>query len=645
MKGDYSRFDFVQRHWREKHYSGVQTQQGRVTPLDSEWNEQLDIQRYIDETTRRDVIGPSGTPEQDNGFAISVTPGPAGTVRIGDGRYYVDGILCENDRLVPITEQPNWPGFQLPRAPGFYVAYLDVWQRHITALEDPEIREVALGGPDTATRMQTTWRVGLQQLTPANPGDPSPTCAQLGPSWRPEGVPATPSFLRARAVPSPDSDDPCILPAQAGYRRLENQLYRVEIHDGSDAAGGSTFKWSRDNGIVASRLIGIDGMTLTVADPGKDRSLSFAPGQWVELSDATRVLQERPGELVRLSRVEDNALTVEEWPSGAPPELDDQATVRRWDSRGATPVELATWTPLEDGVEVELRGPFRSGDYWTIPARTNIGGVLWPLVPDTAEPAAEERHGIRHHYCALAILRRQVARWEPVSDCRRLFPPLIELLTDADDAGHVRILDVLRIVDNAPVGNDERVTATVLAGGLRVECDADVVPALANHGNISLVVHLPFPLNPADREFWGNEIVGSQPLVLDANFQVNGSMIRWLPTDGTARWLRDRLFDQVGENAQLLARFTLSGNLVVRSTQRWFWVVSGHHTPPVGPPDVTTINVNAATEDELINLPGIGGVLARAIIANRPYESADDLTRVPGLRRSLVDALRARLTF
>ncbi len=295
MKGDYSRFDFVHRHWRAKHYSGVQTQQGRVTPLDSEWNEQLDIQRYLDETTLRDVIGPSGAPEGRAGFAISASPGLVGTLRVGGGRYYVDGILCENEATIPITEQPHLPGFQLPREPGFYVVYLDVWQRHITALEDPEIREVALGGPDTATRVQTAWRVELERIDRADPEDPPPTCAQFGPGWQPREIPATPSFLRARTVPDPESDEPCIVPAQAGYRRLENQLYRVEIHDGSDAPGGSTFKWSQDNGIVVSRVLAIDGQTLTVSDPGRDRLLGFDAGQWVEISDETRVADRPAG--------------------------------------------------------------------------------------------------------------------------------------------------------------------------------------------------------------------------------------------------------------------------------------------------------------------------------------------------------------
>ena len=42
-------------------------------------------------------------------------------------------------------------------AKGPLLIYLDVWERHITAIEDDRIRESALGGPDTATRAKVTW--------------------------------------------------------------------------------------------------------------------------------------------------------------------------------------------------------------------------------------------------------------------------------------------------------------------------------------------------------------------------------------------------------------------------------------------------------------------------------------------------------
>lgn len=43
------------------------------------------------------------------------------------------------------------------------------------------------------------------------------------------------------------------------------------------------------------------------------------------------------------------------------------------------------------------------------------------------------------------------------------------------------------------------------------------------------------------------------------------------------------------------------------------------------------VEINTATADELRQLPGIGPVLAAAIIAGRPYAAADELRRVPGI--------------
>jgi hypothetical protein len=52
----------------------------------------------------------------------------------------------------------------------FYLIYLDVWERHITYLEDerfPSIREVALGGMDSATRAKIVWQVKAWTGKPA----------------------------------------------------------------------------------------------------------------------------------------------------------------------------------------------------------------------------------------------------------------------------------------------------------------------------------------------------------------------------------------------------------------------------------------------------------------------------------------------
>ena len=61
----------------------------------------------------------------------------------------------------------------------------------------------------------------------------------------------------------------------------------------------------------------------------------------------------------------------------------------------------------------------------------------------------------------------------------------------------------------------------------------------------------------------------------------------------------------------------------------------------------TLINVNQATSEQLQQLPGIGPVLASAIIAERerePFSSVDDLLRVSGIGDKRLSAIRALVT-
>jgi DNA uptake protein ComE-like DNA-binding protein len=52
------------------------------------------------------------------------------------------------------------------------------------------------------------------------------------------------------------------------------------------------------------------------------------------------------------------------------------------------------------------------------------------------------------------------------------------------------------------------------------------------------------------------------------------------------------------------------------------------------------LDVNHASEQELGDLPGVGPALAASIVAARPFASLDELRRVRGMRRALLDRLR-----
>jgi hypothetical protein len=441
MKGDFSRKTFN----RRKHYNGVQMQQGRVQ-LDADWNEQQEINRHRNETEAADVVGPRGAPKTAPGFQVT----PNGSdLRISAGHFYLDGMLCENETDVSYTKQPHLPPMSqnpLPPPLGLYLAYLEAWDRHITVFEDEELRETALGGPDTATRTQTIWQVQLLPVT--DPGG-TVTCGTSFPEWdrllqrNLVGVSnAGQMAARSRTV-EPSPDPLCILPPNAGYRRLENQLYRVEIQVGGTRAQ-ARFKWSRDNGTVVSAIEQdqngnvISGSQIVVSEIGKDGALTFASDplpEWLELTDDSYELTNQHGTLARMQDVDPATRTITFAP-GSLPSLDASRhpIVRRWDQRGteATAQGVAmsnNWQALEDGVEILFSdGVYREGDYWLIPARTAIGfdsgNVEWPRDGGTALP--QPPNGTRHHFSRLALLRSNGTSFTTLAngDCRLLFPPL-----------------------------------------------------------------------------------------------------------------------------------------------------------------------------------------------------------------------------
>ena len=149
---------------------------------------------------------------------------PAASLLIGAGCYYVQGQHCVWEQAASLANQPDG-GVALRLAPGQHLIYLRAWQRHISALEDPAIRELALGGPDTATRTRQMAQVRALALpTPAN--NQAWHCGAPVAGW--DSLTAAPGArLAARAEPQLAATSVCDIAASAGYRRLENQLYRV----------------------------------------------------------------------------------------------------------------------------------------------------------------------------------------------------------------------------------------------------------------------------------------------------------------------------------------------------------------------------------------------------------------------------------
>jgi hypothetical protein len=478
MSFDNSRFTFNPRN----DYSGVVMQQGRVQ-LDSDWNEWLaELTRRIQAGTL-DILGravyPATTP---HAFEITASSPPGGnnTLLIGPGRMYVDGLLAENHGdpsaaqwdpalgemsdapqpplasagtgAIDYTQQPYMPpNSSLPPGNGPFLAYLDVWVRPVDYINDPNLIDAAVG-VDSTGRLQTVWQVRLKGVSPGLTCD-SPI----------DGWPPAPSAGKLSTGITPTAPSgPCCLTSGAAYTGLENQFYRVEIHQPGTpeasavppaklANGIATFKWSRDNASVITTVTSISNgqnsagdpaSVLTVQSLGRDQVLGFAPGNWIEILDDTSEYKQISGELHQIDTIDFAAKTITltttlaGFPAGDPdPSL--HTRIRRWDQSGKVyeqdgttvwwdidvqggadiPVPPAgTSLILENGITVSFdlssaTGGFNPGDFWTFAARTATGQV------EKLETAAPR--GIHHHYARLSI----VTFPDSAPDCRTEWPP------------------------------------------------------------------------------------------------------------------------------------------------------------------------------------------------------------------------------
>lgn len=434
---------------QERNYEGLLHQQGRVI-TDADWNEQYRIQREIRAELSRDLIGLTGAPRARAGFQLTAVTGPDSqpNLNISAGHIYVNGAQLRLADDVLYTQQPLLPGATLPDADGDYLAYLDVWRRGVTSLEDPRIREIALGGPETAGREQL---IGQVKLLPLADGDYD--AASQPPEWTALLDTASESGGRLTAQTIADQStggDVCAMGARGGYTGTDNRLYRVEIHDGG-APGTATFKWSRENATLATEWLALDGNALTVRAIGRDRELSFAAGDWIEIDDEGLELEGRPGTLARVADVigqtliidEDSlthfdgapgpnaaggrALDINEYQRGA-------RRVRRWsmlEASGALPVpggSEETWLQLEQGLRIrfdfDAAREYRTGDYWLIPARATNRNIEWTC--DETGEALPAPTAMRHEYARLAFVRHSGGGFTVQADARRIFPALTD---------------------------------------------------------------------------------------------------------------------------------------------------------------------------------------------------------------------------
>ncbi len=330
------------------------------------------------------------------------------------GRFHVDGLMVDIPQDGPYSDLHFDPaeGFQIPDlevddgglrplAVGDRVlAYLEAFERHITHVDDRGILEEALGGSDdTCTRSQAMCQIKVAAAYGLRP-------EALRQAVRsPRLLDGT---LEVTTVGATADPDPCALPVAGGYRGTDNRFYRFEVHRGGPLAS-SLFKWSRDNGSELFRVRDVTVAGPIITQLIFDAECPLESGDLVEVLDephelgdqAFAVLDEAAttftaperavGRLVRLhaaagpvdgkafdlSEPDDDAVAVTLTDFGAPPE--PMPKVRRWhgliEPSGGDPFQAE----IEDGIEIEVTGSFRAGDWWQYEARARRGNDNGPF--------------------------------------------------------------------------------------------------------------------------------------------------------------------------------------------------------------------------------------------------------------------------
>jgi hypothetical protein len=495
MKGDFSRDTFLEAH----RFTRVLMQQGRVQ-LDADWNEQATILLHALRSMTADLVGPFGGPA-DNRLGFEVTLAGKGDFTLSPGHYYVDGILCvnraedyvENEKGLFYTHQKEMPGATALKPPDSgtrlnELVYLDVWERHVTYLQEDSIREMALNGADTASRAQLVTQVKVAHGITKDGDIPLDLPAGFA-SWKdwlftkPDANTSSPweqfiaglhlakrGMFKARGRQSSHSSpDICLASPDGRYRGAENQLYRVEIHregkawvekDGeATQKDAATFKWSRENGCVVFAIAQLEN-NITLIDRPRDDRMGLHVNEWVEIVTDDTELLGQPGPMAEIMSVtptdDPTCLQIRLRPVDGetlptilitPGSRDVHPLLRRWDSRpstkdtdpkekadllkntgGALLVEEGKWINAEDGIQ-----------FWFEPApasETHVyrTGDYW-LVP--ARTAIEDvvwagdkslpPHGVAHHYAPLAIVPLPMATGSKAESLQDTFKSLVEL--------------------------------------------------------------------------------------------------------------------------------------------------------------------------------------------------------------------------
>ncbi|MGO9152924.1 DUF6519 domain-containing protein [Mycobacterium sp.] len=495
-------------------YRGVVPQQGRVS-LEAEQNEQ----RVIDDEERRkeiiDIVGPAGTP--DNGYAVSKGQGPGFDLSIGHGTMYVGGWRVELDSDMDTAKQPDWLDtlqIENPVRPTREHIILWLQDTDVTAVEDPALYEVALGGPDGAARTRLLQRV---KRLPTTAGTCADAAQQEHETWAQQGLSFDPgtmelqsqSRLQVTWEPGSAQTDPCAPASTGGYLGAENQCIRVQITD-VHADGTFNLLWGYDDAsflyrVTADKSVN-PGPVLTLEQTPVDDYHRLRAGQAVQALRAAAQLTTTNGAIegyvaalggvpaVLSAPYDPDTKTVQfPQPLGSEytdPAINPQLYLRVWEEwlqnqQLNKPIAL-TGTGMQITITVAGNANLHLDDFWCIGVRPATPTAVYP---DRYLKPAQPPDGPHLWICPLAVISWENETFAVLEDCRNHFKPLIDVECCDCCTINVRPSDAAnlqQLVNNAVAGRatqsaDGRLTVCFQPG--RYELTAPLV--LFDTGNFN----------------------------------------------------------------------------------------------------------------------------------------------------------------
>ena len=226
-----------------------------------------------------------------------------GDLVIGPGTLYLGGERLDLDAPVAYSAQPDWldhstdPLWVPPAVPAaagtsYELVYLLAAEQEVSAVEDPALADVALGGPDTMGRQRILQRFVRQPCQSASCfGAWTALVDSLGPAGQrfdPASMMIESTAALQVSFTSPGTAGPCQPATTGGYLGVENQMIRVMVTS-VDASGVPTIVWGFDDASflypvgTASPDPGSGDTTLTLASAPVDSYHYPVLGQAVEL--------------------------------------------------------------------------------------------------------------------------------------------------------------------------------------------------------------------------------------------------------------------------------------------------------------------------------------------------------------------------